>query len=81
MANWKKKIKGIKELLTDDNSNEGAIEVSKKVYSILTSKRYAKYFEDFEWIVDFYYCEGLDHFNNTLALLYDYADANLIWIE
>jgi len=80
MANWKVKIRGIRELLTDDNSDENAILAGKKVYKILTSKRYEKYFENFVELDNFNYVEGLSHFNELLNDMYDYCDRKRIWI-
>jgi hypothetical protein len=68
-------------LLTADNSDENAIKTGKKVYKILTSTIYKKYFKDFEFLEDFNNCVGLDDFNGTLELFYDYCDENLIWID
>ena len=79
-VNWKVKITGVKNLLSDDNSDKNAIKVGKNVYKILTSKQYAKYFKEFDDLDEFVYIENLEHFNYTLDLLYNYADDNLIWI-
>ena len=81
VVNWQVKVKGIRPLLTDDNSDENAKETGKKVYQILTSQRYSRYFRDFEDLDEFLYLEGLDHFNDILDRLYDYCDDNLIWID
>lgn len=80
-VNWEVKVRGIKELLTDDNSNENAIKVGEKIYDILTSQRYAKYFEEFDYLNDFICIDYVYQLNGVLSLLYDYADENLIWIE
>jgi len=88
IVNWKVKIKGIKELLTDDTSDENAQRVGKEVYKILTSKRYGKYFEDFGMgrNMSFYCLDEFDtvdtceYFNVLLNELYDYCDAKLIWL-
>jgi len=86
MIKWRVKIKGIRTLLTEDDSVDEAKRVGKEIYKILTSNLYKSYFrnfesqttrelEEFNQIVD---CEDL---NGLLNDLYDYCDANLIWID
>lgn len=86
IVKWKVRVKGIKKLLTDDTSIKEAQRVGKEIYKILTSDKYKKYFEDFEdtsvyeliELNDVVDCQDL---NNLLDAVYDYCDANLIWID
>lgn len=85
-VNWKVKVKGIRPLITSDTSLKYANYAGKEIYKILTSKRYGKYFEDFEHdalidLEEFNHVEDCDHLNSLLHDLYDYCDANLIWID
>jgi len=79
LVDWKVHVKGIRELLTDDASTENAKKVGKKVYEIVTSNKYKKFFDPLEY--DMYTGYLLEDFNELLNALYDWADANLIWIE
>ena len=81
VVGWKVKITGLRPLLTEDNSDTNAVKVGKKFYKILTSSLYNKYFIDFEDLDEFNYVEGLEHFNDVLDRLYNYCDAELIWID
>ena len=80
MTDWKVKIRGIKELLNTDETDEEAKRVGKGIYKALISKQYRRHFEDFDDLDEFDYIENIQHLNYALNLLYDYADANLIWI-
>lgn len=86
IVKWNVRIKGIRSLLGEDDSIENSKKVGKEIYKILTSNKYSKHFEDFGLetvreldefnnIID---CENL---NSILSDLYDYCDANLIWID
>ena len=82
IVNWKVKVKGIKELLNTNESNEEAKRVGKEIYKIITSERYYKYFEDFDRLDDFdVYVETVEELNDLLNDMYDYCDGELIWID
>ena len=81
MANWRVKVKGIRPLLTEDDSDINAIKVGKDVYKILTSPAYRNYFEDFQDLDELLHLDGLNHFNDVLNRMYDYCDAERIWID
>jgi len=81
LVNWKVKVRGLRPLLTEDNSDKNAIKVGKKFYKILTSSLYKRYFKEFDDLDEFQDVEGLEHFNDVLNRLYDYCDENLIWID
>lgn len=84
---WKVKIKYLRNAILDaEDTEEGAEKLGKKIYRILSSKAYSKYFEDFEiqqgWeLEDFCSACKQDDLNSMLDELYDYCDGALIWIE
>ena len=86
IVRWKTKIKGIRPLLTEDDSDENAQKVGKEIYKIVTSSLYKKYFKIYEDdmlepLDSFLFVEDCEHLNSLLSTLYDYCDANLIWID
>lgn len=81
MTNWRVKVKGIKILLTEDDSDENATKVGKEVYKILSNSVYKKYFKNFDRLEDFNNVFGVDDFNDILNNMYDYCDDNGIWID
>ena len=82
MAYWKVKVKGIRPLLSGNGSDEEAKRVSKKIYKILSSSLYLKYFDDFDRVADFdVYVETSEELNELLNDMYDYCDAERIWID
>lgn len=96
MTNWNTQKLRIKDLLTDDDSNEGAIltgeQVSKRItqfHKNLPSPKFAGGDELIEIAGLFEYITGnkelyispLEDFNMQLDRLYDWADENKFWIE
>ena len=84
VVKWKVTIKGIRSLFTKDESDETAKKVGLGIYTILTSDRYINYFKDFEregMLNEFTYVQNTEELNLLLNDLYDYCDANLIWID
>ena len=86
IVKWRAYIKGIRHLLTKDDSNENAKKVGKEIYKILDLSIYKKYFKDFADMIgfdldEFNYVQDVDGLNSLLDDLYDYCDANLLWIE
>jgi len=80
MTQWKVKIKGLRELLSSDNSDENAIKVGKQIYKLLTRKSYNKYFVDFALLEDFNYIINVEDLNHLLNDMYDYCDEQRIWV-
>ena len=83
--NWKVKIGGIKQLLSDDTSNKEAKRVGSIIYKIISSKTYTKYFEDFSYetgtdIEEFSEIIDCKDLNGLLNDLYNYCDTNRILI-
>lgn len=86
IVNWKVKIKGIRPLLSNDDSDENAKKVGKEIYEILNLNMYQKYFKDFFYetgimLDDLNFIENCKHLNDILEIFYDFCDGNLIWIE
>lgn len=88
IVHWKLKIKGIRSLLSDDDSVENAKRVGKEIYKILTNSLYKEYFEEETYedeagtmLDEFNFIEDCEHLNSLLSIFYDYCDANLIWID
>jgi len=88
MANWKHRIK-IKHFLSNKEDYDTCKEFSQNVYNTLKNDHH---FEDFDYLCDFdrfphknsrYWDDEspVEYINNLLELLYDYCDANLIWVE
>lgn len=78
---WKVRVSGIKCLLTDNESDKQAQYVSKRIYQILTSKLYKSHFKTFISLEKFNSVITCNDLNNMLDKMYDYCDANLIWIS
>lgn len=82
IVNWKLKVKGLRNLLNTDETDEEAQRVSKEIFKLLTNSVYKRYFENFDQLVDFnIYVETTEELNSLLDELYDYCDDNLIWID
>jgi len=81
LVNWKVKIQGLRELLTDDDSDENAIKVGKEFYKILNSSIYRKYFKNFDRLEEFNEVLDVKEVNDILSDLWDYCDYNLIWVD
>lgn len=81
LVNWKLKIKELRPLLTDDNTDKNAIKVGKEFFKILSSVKYRKDFQNFDRLEEFNEVMDLEEFNDILNSFWDYCDENLIWID
>jgi len=86
MTQWKLKIKGIRKLLSGDDSVETAKRVGKQIFNLLNSNMYKKYFEDFDFetgreLEEFNHVIDCNDLNSILHDLWNYCDNNLIWVE
>ncbi len=82
MAKWNVKVKGLRTLLNTDDSDEEAKRVSKEIYKLLSNRLYHIYFKDFNRLKDFnVYVKTTKELNILLDEMYDYCDAERIWID
>lgn len=88
---WAHRLR-IKHLLSDDSSDERAVETAAKIVDSLRSSRWYAAEEQAakteerpsaldELIQEFTDVEGLEDLNETLSSLYDLADIDRVWVE
>ncbi len=80
---WKIKVKGLRNLLSNNDSNEEAKKASNKIVKLITNNpRYLNAFRNFDRLYDFAnYVETTTELNDLLNDMYDYCDKNSIWID
>ena len=84
IANWRKTV-NIKDLLTDDDSPENCVRVASVIVERLR-KAFPEPPDNLEWILDEFEDISADDkrpsvlFNDTLESLYDWADAERVWL-
>lgn len=81
---WSHSLK-LKDLLTDDNSDEKAVEVAselvKRLEGFAKRRGFEEDFELFDIIEGFGCVENCNELNGVFTGLYDWADDNRVWIE
>jgi len=76
-VDWKHTLK-IKHLLGDSALDEAAQRAAKEIASVIKTK---SFMEDWLYLNEIGDAADSDDLNAMLADLYDYCDANLIWVE
>jgi hypothetical protein len=74
--NWRHTVR-IKDLLSRDDSDENAQRIATVVVERLRNTRFMQGFR----LRFFERVETVDDFNDAMNHLYDFCDANAIWVE